>query len=182
MNRAQKVLVGTAMLLVSAALLIGCGEQNPSGPTPIPITITITNTQNQTTGGGPNPSPSPGTGGPSDVKALAIFVFGYDCAAGTPEPSHGDGVITHPCTAAHLTATPKSAAGDAVNHGDNITWSIAASPSNVAEVEPDPNNVLFNRIVRVKTPRVSGAVTLTARLIAPDGTAFEASKTILIVP
>lgn len=131
----------------------------------------------------PSPTATPGSPGQSDVASLVVLVFGYGCAPGTPEPNHADGVIPAGCSSASLTATPKQANGeDAKNHGSAISWSVAGSPPSGVVVDPDPNNPLFNRIVRVASPRVAATVTLTATLVAPDGRVWTASKVVTVAP
>lgn len=165
------------IVAVLVTFLAGCGfnwNENTVNPTPVP-------TPSATPTPGPTPTPSPTT--TSDVSSLVVLVFGYSCNVGVPEPSHGDGVITTGCNEAALTATPKAANGDdAKLHGNNITWSTNVVPLGGARVEPDPNNPLFNRLVKVGTPRVAAQVTLTASLVDPVGKLFTATKTVTIVP
>jgi hypothetical protein len=170
------------LLMAAVAILPACFDRS-TGPT-----VIVTQDQNHNNNASPappspSPSVSPGaTNGVSDVASMAIFVFGYDCAAGVPEPNHSAGVIVAGCREAALTATPKQADGktDAVLHGNNIAWSVTGD-TNALSVREDPANPLFNRKVGVIDPRRAGAsVTVTAVLLAPDGKRFEASKTITI--
>jgi hypothetical protein len=182
--REDRAVFWAALLLVAAVAVLGTACLDfGGGPS---TTVVVTQDQNHDNGPSPSPSASPSVPGPvsgvSDVASMAIFVFGYSCATGVPQPQHSPGIIEPGCDEAALTATPKQADGktDAVNHGNNITWSVVGD-ENALRVFPDPANVLFNRKVAVIAPRRPGAsVTLTAVLLAPDGKRFEASKTISI--
>lgn len=175
----------TLYALVAVAALV-LGACTPTQPGPIDIDIDIENNNTNGGGGSPGASPSPGGGGPSDVNALAIFVYGLDCTGGPREPAGDE--IPADCTGLSLTATPKTGkdgngdgkSDDAVNHGSAITWSAAVTPPDAADVSPHPANTLFNRYIKVRTPRKQGSVTLTANLVAPDGRTFNAVKTITI--
>jgi hypothetical protein len=171
-----------ALAAIAALAFVGCTEVNQTvtgptidlnqpGPTPTPTPITI---------------PSPG-GGVSDVNALGIFPYGLDCTGGPRDPVGDE--IPADCSGMSVTATPKTGRDengdgkpdDARNHGNNITWaSPLMSPSGNAEVTPHPANPLFNRYVKVTTPRRPGTVTLNSTLVAPDGRTFTAVKVITI--
>ena len=165
---------GLLSLLLALAFLAGTfacnvnkidiNDPTPATPTPVPT---------------PTPTPTPASPA-SDVAGMVVLVYGYDCPS-VPQPSHGDGVIVAGCNSAAVTATPKNAKGDdAVNHGSQIAWSVAVSPAGSAIVEPGEENPLFNRVVRVTSPRQAATVTLTATLVDPDRRVWTASKTVRV--
>lgn len=133
----------------------------------------------------PSPSASPSPAAASDVASMIVLVYGYTCSGGV-SPNHAAGIIPAECSAAQLTATPKKADGsDAVNHGNNITWTVSPAPDGnfPGQVVPQVNNPLFNREVNAKDAsgkRVPGSVIVTANLIDPAGKAFTASKVVTV--
>lgn len=167
------VAVSFLALVVALAAGAACNfNWNQNAPSPIPSASPS-----------PSPSASP-TSGPqtSDVASMAIFAYGFRCAPGTPEPSHFEAIIPPACTEVALTATPKQTDGktDAKQHGQNLSWDFDVSPLNAATVVAGPENLVFNRTVKVATPRVPGSVVFTAKLVAPDGNVHVATKTVTI--
>lgn len=176
-----------ACAVALAAGLAACTLPGGGDETTIVNTATNNNGPTAVPTGPPTPLPSPGVPGASDVASMIVLVYGYTCQPGTPDPNHAAGVIPPECSAAQLTATPKRADGsDATNHGINITWSVVPAPDGnfPGQVVPQDNNPLFNREVNALNGgvRVPGSVTLTAKLIAPDGREFQASKVVTVAP
>lgn len=173
------------IMLAAFAALTGCFDQNgcltqtQSGPT---VVVNPPPT--------PAPSPAPSASptavpGASDVDHMSLFQVGAPtCLPGNPQPA--DYTIAPYCTELRITATPKQRddhngdgkADDALNHGDDLTWDV--SNCSVALVVPDSASPVFDRDVKVRSPRQTGTCVLRATLRDPAGKIHEASRTILI--
>jgi hypothetical protein len=142
------------------------------------IVNTATNNNGPTAVPTPGASPSPSAGscpGAAIIASIRVNPFGYECAAGIPEPNNNSGLLPVGCEA-RLTATPKRADGTDVPadlHGTEIVWGSPIGTQYI-QTRPDSENT-FNRYVRAVTG--PGQISVPATVCGKTG-AWEAQVTV----
>ncbi len=144
-----KSLFLVAWLITAAGVLMGCGEQEPSGPSPILITINNTQTQG---GPGTQASPTPGAGGV--ITTVKVTQFGETCPSG--KSVSGEARSVRVGCEKHLTCTPFMADGTmapAALHGPTPDFFGLVAGGNFTSVTT-PGEA-YNRDARGTAPGVS---------------------------